>query len=76
LNIVCFRYRKAQANDAELDALNEAIVEDLQEAGIAAPSTTRLRGRLAIRVNITNHRTRREDLDLLLRSVLETGRRH
>jgi aromatic-L-amino-acid decarboxylase len=75
LNIVCFRYRTAQANEAELDALNEAIVEDVQEAGIAAPSTTRLRGRLAIRVNITNHRTRRDDLDLLLRSVIEAGRR-
>ena len=81
LNIVCFRYRPtrtddpALADDSGLDALNEAIVEDLQEAGIAAPSTTRLRGRLAIRVNITNHRTRRDDLDLLLHSVIEAGRR-
>jgi glutamate/tyrosine decarboxylase-like PLP-dependent enzyme len=75
LNIVCFRYGAARADEAELDALNQAIVEDIQEAGIAAPSTTRLHGRLAIRVNITNHRTRRDDLDLLLRSVLEAGRR-
>jgi glutamate/tyrosine decarboxylase-like PLP-dependent enzyme len=75
LNIVCFRYRPARTNEAELDALNQAIVEDIQEAGIAAPSTTRLRGRLAIRVNITNHRTRRDDLDLLLRSVIEAGHR-
>jgi hypothetical protein len=32
-----------------------------------------LDGRFAIRVAITNHRTRREDLDLLVRAVVETG---
>ena len=42
---------------------------------VAAPSTTRLRGRLAIRVNITNHRSRRADFDLLLDAILSAGRR-
>ena len=40
LNIVCFRYRASQMEEAELDTLNEGIVEDIQEAEIAAPSTT------------------------------------
>ena len=76
LNIACFRYRPQGVDPGPgLDMLNEAIVEDLQETGIAAPSTTRIRGQLAIRVNITNHRTRREDLDLLVRSVIDHGRR-
>ena len=48
---------------------------DLQEQGIAAPSTTTLRGRTAIRVNITNHRTTLADLDILLEAIVETGRR-
>ena len=32
-----------------------------------------LDGKFAIRVAITNHRSRREDFDLLVRAVVETG---
>jgi glutamate/tyrosine decarboxylase-like PLP-dependent enzyme len=74
LNIVCFRYRPVEVSGEELDQLNRDIVADLQERGIAAPSTTRLNGKLAIRVAIANHRSRREDFDLLARSVVEIGR--
>ena len=70
LNIVCFRYRAAEMEGDELDRLNRNIVADLQERGIAAPSTTRVNGKLAIRVAITNHRSRREDFDLLVDSVI------
>jgi hypothetical protein len=59
--------------EATLDSLNDAIVVEVQERGIAAPSTARVRGRLAIRVNLTNHRTREEDLDILLRAVCDIG---
>jgi aromatic-L-amino-acid decarboxylase len=73
LNIVCFRYRAPDLSERELDRLNEDIVADLQENGIAAPSTSRIAGRLAIRVNITNHRTRTADLDLLVDEVLKAA---
>ena len=53
--------------------MNEEIVVLLQERGIAVPSTTRLNGKLAIRVNITNHRTQESDLDLLVDAILEIG---
>ena len=69
LNIVCFRHRAPGLSDEALDALNAEIVIALQESGVAAPSTTRLKGRLAIRVNLTNHRTRSADLDILLGAV-------
>jgi aromatic-L-amino-acid decarboxylase len=69
LNIVCFRYR---AEDA--DAVNGAIVADIQESGIAAPSTTLLDGGLAIRAAIVNHRTERRDLAALVAAVLRFGR--
>lgn len=72
LNIVCFRYRKGEP--AALDTLNSDIVVALQEKGIAAPSTTRLGGKLAIRVNLTNHRTTDADLEILLDAVLAEGR--
>ncbi len=66
LQIVCFRF-------GNNDAINEAIVVELQEQGIAVPSTTRLNGVLAIRVNITNHRTELADLDMFMREVLRIG---
>ena len=56
-----------------LNALNEQIVIAMQESGLAVPSTTRLGGELAIRVNLTDHRTRNIDLDLLLAETLRLG---
>jgi glutamate/tyrosine decarboxylase-like PLP-dependent enzyme len=70
LNIVCFRYR---AEDA--DRVNSEIVADIHESGIAAPSTTTLDGKLAIRAAIVNHRTDTSDLDALIAAVLEFGAR-
>ncbi|MGC8476567.1 MAG: pyridoxal phosphate-dependent decarboxylase family protein [Acetobacteraceae bacterium] len=69
LNIVCFRYRFA----SDIDARNAALVADLQEAGIAAPSTTTLDGRLAIRAALVNHRTREADVHALVDAVLRFG---
>ena len=69
LNIVCFRYR---AEDS--DRVNEEIVVALQESGIAAPSTTRIGGRLAIRAAIVNHRTDRAEIDALVDNTLAQGR--
>jgi glutamate/tyrosine decarboxylase-like PLP-dependent enzyme len=65
-SIVCFRY-------GDSDAVNGEIVMQLQESGIAAPSVTTLDGETAIRVNITNHRTRNCDLDLLVAEVVRLG---
>lgn len=73
MNICCFRYQ-IEGQDADAtDALNDEIVVQLQIQGIAAPSTTQVNGRTAIRVNITNHRTTRADLDLLVREVRRIG---
>ena len=68
LNIVCFRYR-----GDDPDRLNAKIVADLHESGIAAPSTTTIGGRLAIRAAIVNHRTEPRDIDALLKAVLKFG---
>ena len=73
LNICCFRYIASDKGDQELDALNGDIVAHLQLRGIAAPSTTRLHGRLAIRVNLTNHRTQQSDIDILHDAVDRIG---
>lgn len=69
LNVVCFRYR---CNDA--DRVNADIVVALQESGIVAPSTTTVRGAVAIRAAIVNHRTQAEDIDALVMTTLAFGR--
>jgi glutamate/tyrosine decarboxylase-like PLP-dependent enzyme len=68
LNVVCFRYRAADANK-----VNRDIVIDIQESGIAAPSTTILDGQIAIRAAIVNHRTDTCDIDALISAVLDFG---
>jgi len=68
LNVVCFRYRGEHADD-----VNRNIVADLQESGIAAPSTTTVNGCLAIRAAIVNHRTNRKDVDALIQAAIAFG---
>ncbi|HZL61778.1 MAG TPA: aminotransferase class V-fold PLP-dependent enzyme [Pseudolabrys sp.] len=68
LNIVCFRHR-----GDDPDRLNAKIVADLHESGIAAPSTTMIGNRLAIRAAIVNHRTEPRDIDALLKAVSKFG---
>ncbi|MES1983092.1 MAG: pyridoxal-dependent decarboxylase [Pseudomonadota bacterium] len=69
LNIVCFRY-----NCDRSDQVNADIVVALQESGIVAPSSTVVNGRFAIRAAIVNHRTRANNIDDLVRSVLAYGK--
>ena len=71
LNIVCFRYCCEDA-----DRVNADIVVALQESGIAAPSSTTIKGRFAIRVAIVNHRTRSIDIDALLLATIELGKKN
>ena len=47
---------------------------DRAPRGIAAPSSTSLGGRFAIRVAITNHRSTRADFDALADAVLSLGK--
>ncbi len=77
MNVVCFRFVPLGADPArltDLDALNTEVFLRLRESGVAVPSSTRIGGRFAIRVAITNHRSRREDFALLMAEVLAHGR--
>jgi glutamate/tyrosine decarboxylase-like PLP-dependent enzyme len=72
LNICCFRL-KGQGGEDDDRRIAE-IVARLQESGIAAPSTTRIAGRLCIRIAILNHRTEPADLDLTLHAAEDFAR--
>jgi aromatic-L-amino-acid/L-tryptophan decarboxylase len=73
LNVVCFRFLAPGADEAALNRINQEILIQVQESGLAVPSSTVLDGKFALRVAITNHRSRREDFDLLVDGVLAAG---
>ena len=73
LNIVCLRYRGRVPQD-RLDDVNREILLRVQEGGFAVLSPTRLNGRYAIRIAITNHRSRTRDFDDIVRELVRLGR--
>lgn len=73
LDIVCFRYNPGDLDESALAALNEELLMQLQESGVAAPSYTTIGGRYCLRVAIANHRSRDDDFDLLAEEVVRLG---
>jgi glutamate/tyrosine decarboxylase-like PLP-dependent enzyme len=73
LNIVCFRFNPGTLDEAALDTINQELLIRLHESGIAAPTYTTLNGKYCLRAAIANHRTRLEDLNLLVSAVLQIG---
>ncbi|MDB5230752.1 MAG: amino acid decarboxylase [Chitinophagaceae bacterium] len=73
LNIACFRFNPFSKHHKDLNSLNKEILMRLHEQGIATPSYTILKGNYVIRVAHTNHRTRKEDFDILINGVIRLG---
>lgn len=69
INIVCFRYDPGGMDEAELKSLNTEIMLRLQENGTAVLSDTTVHGQHCLRAAINNHRTRADDLQLLVLEV-------
>jgi len=74
LNVVCFRFAPKHGPRDKLNLINEEILLRIQESGLAVPSGTVIGDTFALRIAITNHRSRREDFDLLVRTVSKIGR--
>ncbi len=77
LSIVCFRYLPAGPAwpPEALDRLQQRILTGIERDGRAFITPARVEGRTTLRVCIVNHRSRREDLELLLELILELGGR-
>lgn len=73
MNIVCYRFKKAGLKQDVLNELNKEILMELHEQGIAVPTFTLIDKKYVIRVAITNHRSRREDFDVLVQETLRLG---
>jgi glutamate/tyrosine decarboxylase-like PLP-dependent enzyme len=73
LNIVCFRYVEAGLSEDQLNALNTELLLQLQESGVAIVTNATLKGKYSLRASNTNHRTRQEDLHILVDEVVKIG---
>ena len=72
LSVVCFRRRPPGVDDEDrIEAYNVGLVNRLAATGTGLVSSTRLRGRYAIRMCVLNHTTGQEDVDRVL-SFLES----
>jgi aromatic-L-amino-acid/L-tryptophan decarboxylase len=70
LNIVCFSVKDRADGET-----NKAIVRELHDSGLAAPSTTTIGGKAVIRAAIVNHRTTEADIDRFIAALQSVAAR-
>jgi glutamate/tyrosine decarboxylase-like PLP-dependent enzyme len=77
LSIVCFRYvpKALRGDEARLNALNKALLDEVQLSGQAFISSTVLEDRFALRACIVNPYSQAKDIDRLVSLVRSTGER-
>ncbi len=75
LSVVCFRYVPAtgRRGDADLDRLNLALIDAVRASGRAFLSSTRLGGRVAIRVCFVNWLTTTADVEEVVGLLKQLG---
>ena len=73
VNICCFRYTDKSLSSDQLNTINHELLLRLHESGVAVPTYATLNGNYTIRVANTNHRSRREDFEILVNKVIELG---
>jgi glutamate/tyrosine decarboxylase-like PLP-dependent enzyme len=75
LSIVCFRYVPKRTVFMPLDALQQAIADELARSGEAFLSTTRLAGRTTLRFCFINWRTTAQDVEAIVALLQRIGAR-
>ncbi len=75
LSIVCFRWAPRGVAEGGLDALNRALLTQLQLGGGAFVSGTTVGGRFWLRACVVNPRATEVDMDALVTLVREYGAR-
>ncbi|MFN9086626.1 MAG: pyridoxal phosphate-dependent decarboxylase family protein [Gemmatimonas sp.] len=73
LSLVCFRYVPPGATEAEIAALNAAIMEQVNARGRVYLSHTKLDGRYTLRLAIGNIRTERTHIELAWRELRDAA---
>ena len=69
-NIICFRYAgDGPRSEAEIDALNSRLRQELNNSGVGWITAARLEGRPVLRMTVMNPRTRPEDGEAVLSEI-------
>jgi glutamate/tyrosine decarboxylase-like PLP-dependent enzyme len=66
LSVVCFRRRVPGADEATHERVNRALLQGIEDGGEAWLSSTRLKGRYALRMCVLNHTTEAMHIDRVL----------
>jgi glutamate/tyrosine decarboxylase-like PLP-dependent enzyme len=75
LNVVCFRYNPGDHPEERLNDLNMQLGALLLEDGRVFVGTTTYQGKVGLRPAISNWRSRRVDIEILVEAVRELGTR-
>ncbi|HLZ62305.1 MAG TPA: aminotransferase class I/II-fold pyridoxal phosphate-dependent enzyme [Ktedonosporobacter sp.] len=75
MGIVTFRYVAELLSSTEIDALNQHILEAMQQDGFALLNSTILRGRMVLRLCTINPRTQEADIRETIRRLEQFGKR-
>ena len=73
MNIVCYRFHFPTDDLTVQNNNNKKLLLELQNQGIAAPSSTILNGHFVIRVANVNQRSQQIDFDILVKESLRIG---
>ncbi len=71
LSIVCFRYNPGGIEHAELDDLNDRIINEIEADGRVFLTGTKIAAKTALRVCFINHRTEKQHITRLVDVVLD-----
>jgi aromatic-L-amino-acid decarboxylase len=75
LSAVCFRFLGTGGrSEGDLNRLNPLVLKEVNKRGRAYLSNATLRAKFCLRACIVNHRTKPEDLDVVISEVLDAGR--
>ena len=66
LGVICFRRHPEGMDEDRLERLNQQLAERLAASGQGLVSSTRLRGRFALRMCVLNHTSRTQDVERVL----------
>lgn len=77
LNIVCFRLEPdSLLDEKDIDAFNLNVLTEIQQSGIAVPSSATLKGRLYLRCCFINHRAVYDDFNIFVDELIRTAQKH
>ena len=72
-NVACFRFKPTNIEEIKIENLNRLIMDEVNKKAFWMISDTTIKGKYMLRVCNVNHRTRRHDMDFLVKEIKRIG---